>query len=132
MHEWALAEGVITTSEKIANEQGLKEITEIIVGIGELQQIDIEIFRFALDQLRTPIMKKAEFNLQNISAKLLCRICSEEWNFSNERMNEETSEAIHFVPEIVHVYVRCPNCDSFDFKVMEGRGVFLSSIKGLK
>jgi hydrogenase nickel incorporation protein HypA/HybF len=132
MHEWALAEGVISTAERIADEQGLKEITEVVVGIGELQQIDNEVFMFALEQLRTPIMKTSKFTLQNISAKLKCRICGEEWKFNSEGMNEEVSESIHFVPEIAHVYIRCPSCNSFDFEVLEGRGVFLSSIKGLK
>jgi hydrogenase nickel incorporation protein HypA/HybF len=132
MHEWALAEGVISTSEKVANEQGLKEITEVVVGIGELQQIDNEIFRYALEQLRTPIMKNAKFILQDIEGKLACRICGEEWVFSNEGMEEDVSEAIHFVPEVAHVYIKCPNCNSTDFEVKEGRGVFLSSIRGLK
>jgi len=36
MHEWALAEGVISTATRVAEEQGIIEITEITVGIGEL------------------------------------------------------------------------------------------------
>jgi hydrogenase nickel incorporation protein HypA/HybF len=132
MHEWALAEGVVLAAERIANEQGLKEITKIVVGIGELQQIDQEIFKFSLDQLRTPIMKKAIFILQIITAKLNCRICGEEWEFSIEGLDEEVSEAIHFIPESSHVYIECPSCGSSDFEVLKGRGVFLSSIKGLK
>ncbi len=132
MHEWALAEGVVSTAEKIANEQRLKEITEVVVGIGELQQIDNKIFRYALEQLKTPIMKKSKFILQSIEGKLSCRICGEKWVFSNEGMDEDVSEAIHFVPEVAHAYIKCPNCNSTDFEVKEGRGVFLSSIKGLK
>jgi len=132
MHEWALAEGVVSTAERIADEQGLREITEVIVGIGELQQIEHDIFMFALEQLRTAIMKNAKFTLQNIVAKLKCRICGEEWEFNNDGMEDEVSEAIHFVPEVAHVYVKCPDCGSFDFEVQEGRGVFLSSIRGLK
>jgi hydrogenase nickel incorporation protein HypA/HybF len=132
MHEWALAEGVVLAAERIAGEQGLKEIKEIVVGIGELQQIDQEIFKFSLDQLRTPIMKNAMFILQSIAAKLNCRSCGEEWEFSIEGLDEEVSEAIHFIPESSHVYIECPSCGSSDFEVLEGRGVFLASIKGLK
>jgi len=47
-------------------------------------------------------------------------------------MDEETSEAIHFVPEMAHVYIKCPSCDSPDFEVLEGRGVILASISGVK
>ena len=129
MHEWALAEGVISTATRIAEEQGIKEITEIKVAIGELQQIEHEIFLFALEQLRAPNMKDAKFILDAIAGKLRCRVCGEEWEFSNREMDEETSEAIHFVPEMAHVYVKCPSCESPDFEVLEGRGVILASIR---
>ena len=132
MHEWALAEGVILTATRIAEEQGIKEITEVKVGIGELQQIEHEIFLFALEQLRTPNMKEAKFTLEAIAGKLKCRVCGEEWEFSNREMDEETSEAIHFVPEMAHVYVKCPSCESPDFEVLEGRGVILASISGVR
>ncbi|RLI09819.1 hydrogenase nickel insertion protein HypA [Candidatus Bathyarchaeota archaeon] len=132
MHEWALAEGVVSTATRIAEEQELKEITEITVRIGELQQIDREILEFALDQQRTPLMRNAKFTLESIPAKLRCRVCGEEWRFSPDDLGEEISEAIHFVPEMAHVYLKCPRCGSPDFEVVEGRGVWLASIKGVK
>jgi hydrogenase nickel incorporation protein HypA/HybF len=132
MHEWALAEGVVTTAARIAEEQGLEEVTEVTVSIGELQQIEHDIFRFALEQLRHPIMKNAEFVLESIGARLKCRVCGEEWGFSPDEMEEEVSEAIHFLPEVAHTYLSCLNCRSPDFQVIEGRGVILSSIKGVK
>ena len=132
MHEWALAEGVVSTAERIAEEEGLGEITEVTVSIGELQQIEHETFRFALEQLRTPIMKDARFIFESIGARLRCRVCGEEWGFSPDDMDEETSEAIHFLPEVAHAYLSCPSCGSPDFEVLEGRGVILSSIKGVK
>jgi len=128
MHEWALAEGVVSTAARIAEEQGLEEITEVTVSIGELQQIEHDIFRFALEQLRHPIMK----NFKSIGARLKCRVCGEEWEFSPHDMDEEASEAIHFLPEVAHAYLSCPSCRSPDFEVLEGRGVILSSIKGMK
>lgn len=132
MHEWALAEGVVSTAARIAEEQGLEEITEITVSIGELQQIEHDIFRFALEQLRPPIMKDTEFVFESIGARLKCRVCGGEWGFSPDDLDEEVSEAIHFLPEVAHAYLSCPSCDSPDFEVLEGRGVFLASIKGVK
>ncbi len=131
MHEWALAEGVVSTTARIAEEQGLEEVTEVTVSIGELQQIEHDVFRFALEQLRPPIMKDAEFVFESIGAKLRCRVCGEEWGFSPDDMDEEVSEAIHFLPEVAHAYLSCPSCGSPDFEVLEGRGVILSSIKGV-
>ena len=127
-----MAEGVVSTATKIAEEQGLEEVTEVTVRIGELQQIEHEVFRFALEQLRTPVMKNAKFVLETIPGKLRCRACGKEWLFSPEALGDEVSEAINFVPEVAHVYVKCPSCGSPDFEIIEGRGVILASIKGVK
>ena len=43
-------------------------------------------------------------------------------------MTEETREAIHFLPEAAHAFVRCPSCGSPDFAVSKGRGVSIKSI----
>jgi hydrogenase nickel incorporation protein HypA/HybF len=132
MHEWALAEGVITAADRVAKEQNIIEITEVRVVIGELQQIEHEIILFAFDQLRTERMKKTKFVIETASAKFKCRNCGAEWTFKTAGLKEEESEAIHFVPEMAHVYVKCPECGSPDFEVVEGRGVWLASIKGVK
>jgi hydrogenase nickel incorporation protein HypA/HybF len=132
MHEWALAEAVISTTLKIAGEKGLKEIIELKIKIGELQQIDQEIFEFALSQLRSPMLKNAKFSLETVKAELRCRVCSHKWKFSTKNLNEDVSEFIHFVPEIAHTYLKCPKCGSPDFEILTGRGVWLDSIKGVK
>ncbi len=132
MHEWALAEGVIATANRVAKDQNITEITEVQVVIGELQQIEHEIIEFALDQLRTEKMKKTKFVIMIAPAKFKCRKCGAEWTFKTVGLKEEESEAIHFVPEMAHVYVKCSECGSPDFEVKEGRGVWLASIKGVK
>ncbi len=132
MHEWALAEGVISAATKVAEKEGLEEVTEVTVRIGELQQVEHEVLEFALDRLRTSIMKNTRFVLESIPAKLRCRVCGEQWLFSPESLGEEVSEAIHFVPEMAHVYLKCSKCGSPDFEVVEGRGVWLAYVKGVK
>ena len=132
MHEWALAEAVVSTTLKIAEEKGLKEIIELKIKIGELQQIDQEIFEFALSQLRSPMLKNAKFSLETVKAELECRVCNHKWKFSTENMDEDVSEFIHFIPEIAHTYLKCPKCGSPDFEILMGRGVWLDSIKGVK
>jgi len=132
MHEWALAEAVVSTTLKIAEEKGLKEIIELKIKIGELQQIDQEIFEFALSQLRSPLLKNAKFSLETVKAELKCRVCNHKWKFSTENMDEDVSEFIHFIPEIAHTYLKCPKCGSPDFEILMGRGVWLDSIKGVK
>jgi len=132
MHEWALAEGVISTAEKFAVENGLTKVTEVVIMIGELQQVEHEVLEFAFEQLKTPLFKEAKFILNSQPAKFKCRNCGNEWTFESHGMTEEVSEAIHFVPEMAHVYIKCTECGSPDFEVSEGRGVWLATIKGEK
>ena len=53
MHEWALAEAVISTASQIAKKEGIKEVKEVRIKVGELQQIERDILEFALSQLKT-------------------------------------------------------------------------------
>lgn len=132
MHEWALAEGVLSTARKFALENDLTKVTEVVIMIGELQQVEHDVLEFAFEQLKTPMFEDAEFILKSQPAKFKCRNCGHEWTFKAQGMTEEVSEAIHFVPEMAHVYLKCVECESPDFEVIEGRGVWLATIKGEK
>ena len=132
MHEWALAEAVLLTVSKIAEKEGLREVREVKIKIGELQQIELEILEFALSQLKTSKFKKTEFSIEIAKAELECRVCGYHWDFIKEELDEDTKEAIHFVPEIAHAYIRCPKCGSPDFEILHGRGIWIESIKGVK
>ncbi|MCB2171449.1 hydrogenase nickel incorporation protein HypA [archaeon] len=132
MHEWALAEGVISTARKFAEENGLTKVTEVVVVIGELQQVEHDVLEFAFEQLKTPLFEEAKFVLKAEPAKFKCRNCGHEWTFKAQGLSEDISEAIHFVPEMAHVYIKCTECGSPDFEVSKGRGVWLATIKGEK
>jgi hydrogenase nickel incorporation protein HypA/HybF len=132
MHEWALAEAVISTVSQIAEKEGLKEIAEVEIKVGELQQIELDILEFALSQLKTSKLKNVKFHIRTVKAELKCRVCGHKWIFGKEKMNEEIAEAIHFVPEIAHTYVKCPKCGSPDFEILKGRGIWLESVRGLR
>ena len=135
MHEWALAEGAVSTAIRIAQEEGCREITKIKIKMGELQQIDKDIFEFSLKeiiQLQNPMVAQANIEIEEEKAMLKCRVCGQEWAFSDavKDLNDSERESIHFVPEIAHVYITCPTCQSPDFEFVKGRGVWLDSIEG--
>jgi hydrogenase nickel incorporation protein HypA/HybF len=132
MHEWALAEAIIASASEIAEKEGLKEVKEVKIMVGELQQIELDILEFALSQLKPAKFKDARFNIEVARAELKCRVCGQKWVFRKEKLDESTAEAIHFVPEVAHAYIKCPKCGSPDFEILEGRGVWLESIKGVK
>jgi hydrogenase nickel incorporation protein HypA/HybF len=132
MHEWALAEAVIKTAGEIAEKEGLKQVTEVTIKIGELQQVERPIFRFALSQIKPSNFKGAKFRIATAKTRLKCRVCGNVWLYDKKRVDKETAEAIHFVPEAAHTFIKCPKCGSPDFEISEGRGVWLESIKGAK
>jgi len=132
MHEWALAEAVLATAADIARKEGLTRITQVRVKLGELQQIETDIFRYALSTLRSDAFRNARFVIQREAATLRCRRCDHEWRFQSRELGEDEKESIHFVPEVAHAYVNCTSCGSSDFEVVTGRGVWIESIRGVK
>lgn len=132
MHEWALAEAIIAAASEVAEKESLKEVKEVKIKVGELQQIELDILEFALSQLKPAKFKNANFSIEIVKAELKCRVCGHKWLFRKEELDKNTSEAIHFVPEVAHAYIKCPKCGSPDFEILQGRGVWLESIRGVK
>jgi len=137
MHEWALAESIILTALNESKKKKLKTINEININIGELQQIELEIFDFAIKEIlkdHSNKLKSVKINIEIDESKLRCKICGNIWKFSDIRndLNTDESEAIHFIPEVAFVHSRCTKCKSPDFEIISGRGVSISSIKGIR
>jgi len=132
MHEWALAEAILTSAKQIAEQEKLKEVTAVTIRVGELQQVEPPILRFALSQIKTKTFKNTKFHILKAKSTLKCRVCGTTWQFNIKKLDKTTAEAIHFVPEVAHTYIRCPKCGSSDFEIVSGRGVWLENIKGAK
>ena len=132
MHEWALAEAVIAATQQVAEKEKLKEVREVHIKIGELQQIERDILRFALSQLKQSAFKNVKFHITKAKTTLKCRVCGETWLFKEKKLDKRTAEAIHFVPEVAHAYIKCPKCGSPDFEICQGRGIWIENIKGVR
>jgi len=137
VHEWALAEAVLqSVQDEIASHTaggGAAAVTVRSVKLlfGELQKIDREVFLIGLKELcrDTPLAAEA-FHLETERASFKCNRCGRKWHLEElPDMDEETREAIHFLPESAHAYMRCPDCRSPDFTVETGRGVVIQSIE---
>ena len=130
MHEWALAEAVISTVERLYEENGRKRVLSVQVLIGELQHIEMEVFSMGLQNLlsESPFSYDV-FHFETEKASFRCNACGSEWLLEEHAgLGEEELEAIHFLPEAAHVYMRCPSCGSPDFALKKGRGVTIKSI----
>jgi len=132
VHEWALAEAVLETITKLADENKIANIKKVYILIGELQSIDIDSFKFALDTLKNNLNIFIEdFIFEYEKARFRCIKCGYEWSLKEVMIkDEEVKEAIHFLPEVVHAFVKCPKCGSQDYKVISGRGVTIKRIEG--
>jgi len=134
MHEWALAEAVVTTALKVLKEKKVQNNCIVRVKVGKLQQIDREVFQYAVEELtknHTTGKSKMSINIDLEEAVLRCRSCEHQWAFEEDRekLNFEEAESIHFLPEVAHVYMKCPQCNSPDFEIKKGRGVWIEAIE---
>jgi len=132
LHEWALAEAVVKTALDTMNKEGGKKIIELNLVIGELQTIDMEAFTFAMTELtKGTALDGAKINYEYEKPVFKCLNCGYEWSIESleKILNEDEIEAIHFIPELSHVFVKCPKCGSPDFEVIKGRGVYIKSLK---
>ena len=118
MHEWALAEAVILTLSNIVDEKLLRSVIDATIRVGELQQIDLEAFKFALEQISMQYSVHARFELKKEKAEFRCRVCGETWPFKKEELEPDVREAIHVIPEVAHAFIKCPRCNSPDFEVI--------------
>jgi hydrogenase nickel incorporation protein HypA/HybF len=135
MHELALADAVVTTALDAARKEGISRILRIDVRVGELQKIERDLFEFALKEVMPagePRLESAEITLEIEPARFRCRPCGHDFTLADSGgpRDADEQEAIHFIPELVHAYLRCPRCDSPDFEIARGRGVTIQAIEG--
>jgi hydrogenase nickel incorporation protein HypA/HybF len=134
MHEWALAEAVAAKAGEVARERGIAAVREVVIALGELQEVDRSAFELGLSvfQKETPELADARFAFETDLARCACRPCGHAWALheSLAALPEDERESIHLLPEVVHLYVTCPACGSPDFAIVGGRGVSLVAVTG--
>jgi hydrogenase nickel incorporation protein HypA/HybF len=131
MHEWALAEAVVATLRDSLGKRDPRTLAKVELEIGELQAVDKGIFRFALETILEPYgIDAGRIAFLTEKASFLCRRCGRQWTMEEDTgLSEEQKEAVHFLPEASHAFMRCPYCRSADFSVEKGRGVGIKRIE---
>ena len=135
MHEWALAEAIVRTVAQQAAQQGIRRVLRVQVQIGQMQQIRPETLERLVREVvaqEYPQVSGADFRFRIVPTRLSCRRCGHRWPLAEalEALDPDAREAIHFLPELAHSYLRCPECGSPDFQMEEGRGVTIATIEG--
>jgi hydrogenase nickel incorporation protein HypA/HybF len=135
MHELALADAVIKAALRAADEAGMDRIDKLVVKVGELQQIEKDLFEFSLTSVlptQDERIADAEFEVTEERVRFGCKACGHEYAKDEAALDGggDADEAIHFIPELSHAFARCPSCGSPDFEILAGRGITLERIEG--
>ncbi len=130
MHEFALAEAVVRAAEREVRD---RDSVTILVKVGELQQIQAELFEFSLKEVipaGDERLSRIRFEVEIEEVRFECRGCGLGFGRGEAHTLEgwDLDEAIHFIPEMAHAFIRCPRCDSPDFEIISGRGVTIETI----
>ncbi|NPA98812.1 MAG: hydrogenase nickel incorporation protein HypA [Crenarchaeota archaeon] len=130
VHEWALADALARYIVYRIGGEGKKNIKRVIIRLGVLQSIDKEILGFALKEILESMgYQVKEIDFEDEEPVLKCRKCGYEWKPDMNVFDETIREAIHFVPETIFSYYKCPRCGSRDFDIVKGRGVDVTLIE---
>jgi hydrogenase nickel incorporation protein HypA/HybF len=134
MHEWALSDSIAAAAKETGGKENLKTIYEITVVLGELQDIAAQVFADIFDDVKKNYagVQNAKLIIETEPARFECLNCANIFGLTREGLTHETNEAMHFLPETAKLYIKCPQCGSADFKIIQGRGVFIKEIKGEK
>ncbi|MCP3993906.1 MAG: hydrogenase nickel incorporation protein HypA [bacterium] len=135
MHELALADSVVKAALAAADEAGMDKISRIVVKVGELQQIEKDLFEFSLTSViptQDPRLSETEFDVSEELVRFACKSCGEDYGRDDVALDADgdEAEAVHFIPELSHAFARCPSCASPDFDITQGRGITLERIEG--
>ena len=135
MHELALADSVVKAALHAADEAGIDLISRIVVKVGELQQIEKDLFEFSLTSVipaQDQRLADTVFDVDEEVVRFQCRSCNESYSRDDVDIDPDAdeAEAVHFIPELSHAFARCPKCGSPDFDITQGRGITLERIEG--
>lgn len=111
MHEMGIMQGILDASFEAAKNAGKTKINLIQVTIGELTEIQDFALEFAFEALSAGTMAEgAKLEMTFLSPKSQCRDCGYEYEHDRFTMT-------------------CPQCGSFDIKLLQGRELQIDGIE---
>ncbi|WP_459538561.1 hydrogenase maturation nickel metallochaperone HypA [Methanobrevibacter sp.] len=117
MHELSMAQGIINAVLDTAQENNATEVTEVTVEVGRLAMINPEQLEFILGVLiENTIMEDAKIIFEEIPVAMDCHDC----NFHGEAILDDSD---HYAP-----LVKCPECDSLNVEVLNGKDIVVKNI----
>lgn len=112
MHETAIVQDMFRIIGEVANKNHLHRIDKVHFSIGEMMQIVPDLFYFAFDAAKEgTIASEASVEIEFLPVRMQCNHCKHEFE-----VNDNT--------------FYCPNCDSSDLNLIQGKELLIKSIEG--
>jgi len=141
LHEWSLAEAVVNSLIKLAEDRGAVAFKEVEIAYGEIMELEASIFKTAFEELsKGTLVEGAKLVLKEEKAKFRCNACGAEWDFGTveevlsdefnviEEPLGEKESPLHFLPHLAPALFRCPSCGSRDFDLVSGKGLRITRV----
>ena len=117
MHELSMAQGIINAVLETAESNNATEVNEVTIEIGRLAMINPEQLMFILGVLvENTILEDAEIKVEDIPVEVDCHDCE----FHGDAILDDKD---HYAP-----IVRCPECDSLNVEILNGRDIVVKNI----
>ena len=130
MHELSLVEGIIQAVSEVADERRGK-VRSFEVRVGELAQFDIRLIKELLTELKAGTeLEGATVAVLPERCRVRCKSCNSEWRFTDLAgdLQDEGKEMVHFFPELLASFCKCPACSKSYFEILEGRSVRIEEV----
>jgi hydrogenase nickel incorporation protein HypA/HybF len=136
MHEWSVADAIIRTVINWADENHIKEVTKIKVGIPSFSFLDLDILKEAFDTMKKDsVLDKAELEVEFKEPKFKCRNCGFTFTSSDvkDQLDSVRSEfgeeyPLHLMPALAPSFLKCPKCGSHDI-ITETQDITIDGIE---
>jgi hydrogenase nickel incorporation protein HypA/HybF len=121
MHEFGVARSLVENVEYTARENRAKEVSEVMVEIGELSFVSVDALRFAYHALvkESELLGSSKLTITEIPARVSCQSCNYEGPL--KRFDEPES---HFITPLF----ACPEYNG-KIDILQGRECTIKNIR---
>jgi len=125
MHELTLVQGMLDSVNEGAAKRGKKAVA-IRVGVGELAQFDTKLLvRLFADLTKGTELQGVKMTFESERSKIRCLGCGRVRTFRElaGQLSKSDREMVHFLPELLGSFAKCPSCSRSFFEIEAGRSV---------
>jgi hydrogenase nickel incorporation protein HypA/HybF len=110
MHELSIAENIIEIIENTVKENSADKVTLVEIEIGEMSGVLIDSLKLALEiSVKGTVIENTEVKIYEIGGETQCNSCNN-------------------IFPIHDLYTPCPECESYDNKIIKGNEMKIKSI----